>query len=54
MIVGGIVCVCSSLYCLSVELRACAVVYSDCWWNCLQVQSFIVIIGGISVVFNYL
>ena len=29
----------------------CLVVYSDCRWNCVRVQQFIVIVGGIFGVF---
>ena len=37
-----------------VEFRSCSVVYSDCRWNCGSIQYFILIVGGISVVFSSL
>ena len=52
MIVGGIVCVFSSLCRLSVELCACSVVYNNCRWNSERIHLFIMIFGGIAVVFS--
>ena len=54
MIVGGIVCVFSSLYLLSVKLCACSLVYNNCRWNCARIHSFKIIFFGNAVVFSSL
>ena len=38
VIVGGIVCALSSLYCLPMELCAFLIVHIDFLWNCVSVQ----------------
>jgi len=54
MIIGGIVGVFSSLHWLSVELCACIEVYNDGRWNCVFVQYFLMLDGGIMVVVSSL
>jgi hypothetical protein len=39
---------------MSVEICACSVVDNNSRWNCVLVQQFILIVGGIVCVFNRL
>jgi len=39
---------------MSVELCAFSVVYNDFRWNCVHVHSFMMLFGGIAVVFSSL
>ena len=42
----------SSLCRFSLVLCTCSLVYDNCRWNCERINPFIMIFGGIAVVFS--